>query len=336
MDIHPIFESVRQHLQQGETGAALQILISYLESDGKQSELLRTLRVVQANFNAAKQQELKGILAFQEAQREYSKVNDALLSTMDDLSAGRTLNSRIPVSPNRLPWIIGGVILLVGIVAGALFFRARNASAKTDGPPAAACPDFSDSNYKIMLLPFVGLSEQQSKPEQSIQVRIRELTRNNNLITDVEISPEQNLNGLPDFNKAAAKGLKCKADVVVWGQYDKVGDSILVDIHFVFSSEPKFSGHTAFQPFRSLSALQMGIGGGKGGELRSLDDAILSFCSILAVHAGKPELAEKWLAKIGNVSEKDDSLSEAIAQVRENIKNLPTPIERLQERRKKK
>lgn len=79
MPAHAIFESVRQQLQQGETGGALDTLIKYLESEGKQTELLRTLRVVQANYNAAKQQELKGILAFQEAQREYSKVNDALL-----------------------------------------------------------------------------------------------------------------------------------------------------------------------------------------------------------------------------------------------------------------
>lgn len=337
MPTHPIFEMVRQHLQQGETGAALHTMITYLEAEGKQEELLRTLRVVQANYNAAKQQELKGILAFQEAQREYSKVNDALLSTIDDLSAGRNTGTSARPAPNRNWWIIGGAALLVvAVVAAILFFR----KPKTADPVAGKgdesgvkCPQFRPADYRIMLIPFISLNDQVARPALSIQMRIRDLTRNNNISADVEIAEGHTMaTSLPDFVRAKKKGDQCNANVVIWGQYEKVGDSTLVDVHYVFTEGSKVvSGNTDFHPFRSLSALQQS---GKSSGLRSLDDAILSLCSIMAVHAGKPEVAEKWLAEIDNSSEKDDSLQQAITNMKQIRENKKTPIERLQERRK--
>ncbi len=320
---HPIFEAVRQHLQQGETGAALQTMITFLETEGKQTELLHTLRVIQANYNAAKQQELKGILAFQEAQREYSKVNDALLTTIDDLTSGRPTNTRVaPVAdkPNRMPWILGGIGLLA-IIAIATFFLFRKSGKNTPGNAQSQvkeCPDFRPANYHIMLLPFLNLGREPARPSLSIQMRIRDLTRTNNMSTDVEIAQEDESAGLPDFVRAREKGKKCNADLVIWGQYEKVGDSLQVDIHYVFVSDVKdkeMSGHTDFLPFRSLSALQKS---GKSSGLRSLDDAVLSLCSIMAVHAGRTDVAEKWLGKINDTSEKDDSLIQAVSQVKAN------------------
>ncbi len=338
MPTHPIFETVRQHLQQGETGAALQTMITYLEAEGKQEELLRTLRVVQANYNAAKQQELKGILAFQEAQREYSKVNDALLSTIDDLSAGRPTRTTVHPALNRNRWIIGGAALLVvAVVAAIMIFRKPKIADPVAGQgeeSGVKCPQFRPADYRIMLIPFISLNDQVARPAVSIQMRIRDLTRKNNISADVEIADGHTMaTSLPDFARAKKKGDQCNANVVIWGQYEKVGDSIMVDVHYVFTEGSKVvSGHTDFHPFRSLSALQQS---GKSSGLRSLDDAILSICSIMAVHAGKPEVAEKWLARIEDTSEKDDSLQQAITRVNEIRENKKTPKERLQERRKK-
>jgi hypothetical protein len=317
---HPIFESVRQHLQQGETGAALQTMITYLETEGKQTELLRTLRVVQASYNNAKQQELKGILAFQEAQREYSKVNDTLFTALDDLSAGRPTHTSVPGmgGHRQMPWRwIGGGALLVAAVAA--FFIFRNPGHPTPAASSAGkpCPEFRPADYRIMLIPFVNLSgDTLIRPSISIQMRIRQLTKNNNMSTDVEILPGHTTE-LPDFVRAEQKGKECNADLVVWGQFEKVDDSLQVDVHYVFTKGDMISGHTDFQPFKSLSALQKS---GKSSGLRSLDDAVLSLCSIMAVHAGRPEVAEKWLGKIKDTSEKDDSLIQAISQVKENRK----------------
>lgn len=323
---HPIFEAVRQHLQQGETGAALQTMITFLETEGKQTDLLHTLRVIQANYNSAKQQELKGILAFQEAQREYSKVNDALLTTLDDLSSGRPTNTRVaPVATtsSRMPWILGGIGALLVIAVAAFFFTRRPAADRkvvADSRPSM-CPDFRDSAYHILLLPFLSLSNDDLHPSASVQMRIRDLTRKNGIMADVEIANEARRSELPDVISARGIGQKCKADLIIWGQFEKVDDSIQVDVHYVFISNIKdreISGHTDFQPFRSLSALQKT---GQSSGLRTLDDAILSMCSVMAVHVGRLDVAEKWLGKIKDTSEKDDSLIQAMAKVKENRTN---------------
>lgn len=299
-------------------------MITFLETESTKKELLRTLQVIQANYNTAKQQELKGILAFQEAQREYSRVNDALLSTIDDLTAGRSTQTRIPAfhtsSPGRWSWILDGFGLLA-ILATVVFFLFRKSENNTLAGTAnqlRECPDFRPANYHIMLLPFLNLGQEPARPSLSIQMRIRELTLKNNMSTDVEILQEDESAGLPDFVRAKEKGKKCNADLVIWGQYEKVGDSLQVDIHYVFVSDMKdkeMSGHTDFLPFRSLSALQKA---GQTSGLRSLDDAVLSLCSIMAVHAGRTEVAEKWLGRINETSPKDDSLIQAVTQVKAN------------------
>lgn len=336
MSSHPIFETVRQHLQQGETGAALQTMITFLETEDKQGERLHTLRVVQANYNAARQQELKGILAFQEAQREYSKVNDALLSTIAELTTGRSSHTVAPPGATRyrMPIILGGAGLLLAIIAAALFFS----RSETAVPVAAQqheenCPVFRDAEYKIMLIPFLSLNDKEAKPEVSIQVRIRELTAKNGISADVEVAAGHVMESLPDFVRARHKGDQCKANVVVWGQYEKVGDSTMVDVHYVFTEgSGVISGRTDFHPFKSLAMLQQS---GNSSGLRRLDDAILSLCSIMAVHAGRPEVAENWLDQIHSPSEKDVSLQQTITKVKEMKENGQPAKERLKERLKK-
>ena len=315
MPAHAIFESVRQQLQQGETGGALDTLIKYLESEGKQTELLRTLRVVQANYNAAKQQELKGILAFQEAQREYSKVNDALLRTLDDLHAGRPTNTAFADVGRRVPWIWVGLGLALLAVVGAFFIFGKPNTPKKE-TTAATCPEFRKVDYRIMIIPFLSLSgDTVIHPSVSIQARIRQLTTNNKMSTDVELAPGPRITSLPDWARAEQKGKYCGADLVIWGQFEKVDDSLQIDVHYVFTKGDQLPGHTDFQPFKSLTALQKS---GKSSGLRTLDDAVLSLCSVLAVHANRPEVAEKWLGKIQDTSEKDDSLMDAITLVKQN------------------
>jgi Effector-associated domain 11 len=335
MSSHPIFETVRQHLQQGETGAALQTMITFLEAEDKQGERLHTLRVVQANYNAARQQELKGILAFQEAQREYSKVNDAVLSTIAELTTGRPSHTVPPAGATRyrLPIIVGGAVLLLAIAAAVWFFNRSQTAVPAAQQREENCPVFGDADYKIMLIPFLSLNDKQAKPEVSIQVRIRELTANNGISADVEVAAGDMMESLPDLARAKHKGDQCKANVVVWGQYEKVGDSTLVDVHYVFTEgSGVISGRTDFHPFKSLAMLQQS---GNSSGLRSLDDAILSLCSVMAVHAGRPEVAEKWLNQIRNTSEKDDNLQQAITKVKEMKESGQPAKERLKERLKK-
>lgn len=89
MDYHPVFDSARELLSQGDTAKALKALIAHLEKSGSQPDYLRSLRLIEANFNTVRQQEIKGILDFSEAKREYARTNDALLTIMEALQSGK-------------------------------------------------------------------------------------------------------------------------------------------------------------------------------------------------------------------------------------------------------
>jgi len=113
-------QPIRELLSQGHTGKALQALIILLEPEKRfKSTLLRIARLNESDYAAVRRKELGNILSFPEAQREYSRINDALLALLDDLDEGR-LPANAPPPPAR-PYrtlAIGGamaVALSIGI-----------------------------------------------------------------------------------------------------------------------------------------------------------------------------------------------------------------------------
>lgn len=113
-------QPIREHLRRGETGEALRALIALLEPDKRyRNNLLRIARLNEADYNAVRQKELKGLLSFPEAQREYARLNDALLAVLDDLEEGRVpADTAAPGKRRYQPWIVGLVVALA-IIAGA-------------------------------------------------------------------------------------------------------------------------------------------------------------------------------------------------------------------------
>lgn len=311
MEINEVIALTRSLLRQGETGRALQTLIGFLEKDPRYAESVRTLHVVEANYHAARQQEIKGILSFQEAQRQYSQVNDALLYALDTLSSGRT--PRTPATQKRSPllyWLIGGgSMLLVGLLIGVWLNRRGQ-----DKPAAAnveqSCPPFDPKDYRILLLPFQNLSDAGARPELALQTRIRDLTSRNNLPADVEIFPgAEARDNTPDIEGAGRIGRNCNADLVIWGQYDRSKDSINVDVRYVFTKGGLRPGVLGSRVLSNVAAIK------NGKMLRDLDDAVLSLCSLIALHNGKPDLAKKWMEKMKRPDDRDRLVLEKIDEI---------------------
>lgn len=308
MNSNPVFDSVQQLLRQGDTGQALQVLISFLEKEGSRPDLLRTLRVVEANYSAARQQEIKGILEFSEAQREYAKTNDALLGALEDLASGRKpLTSYSGTGDGgssnvRIAWLVGGGLLLVlGIVAGIFLTRSKKPRPEPtqtviEQPKEAEpqCPGFKPERFKVMIVQFQNLGEEKRKPELSIQSRIRELTTNNQLATDVEILNHQQFEtSTPDLNDATDLGKHCQADLVIWGQFEPlVGNAISVDIHYAFT-DASWPPGVASQTFKNVSEIKA-----DQMKINNLDDAVFRICTALALHENRMDLAKKWLNKL--------------------------------------
>lgn len=112
--------AIRELLRQGHTGKALQALIALLEPDKRfKNNLLRTARVNDAHYNAVREKELKGILTFPEAQREYNRINDVLLALLNDLDEGRVPDETPPATPRRYwPLTLGGGGIVIALSLG--------------------------------------------------------------------------------------------------------------------------------------------------------------------------------------------------------------------------
>jgi hypothetical protein len=304
MNTNPVFDSVQELLSQGDTSQALQMLIVFLEKDGSKPEFVRTLRVVEANFNTTRQKEIKGILEFSKAQVVYAKCNDALLSVLEDLKAGRKISNDLTAStrtrnPNRTWLIGGGVLLVLGLVAGILITKLDT---------GLKCPDFRPGDFKIMILQFQNVSEQKRTPEASIQARIRELTKINQLATDVEIVNDKRFeSNTPDLKDAVELGMQCDAEMVVWGQFEPMAnDSISVTVYYAFT-EAKWPPGEASQTFKNVSEIKT-----DRMKITNLDEAVFRICTALAAHENRMDLVKKWLNKIKEPNSREQEWKEIV------------------------
>ncbi len=141
MELQATLDAVQALLRQGDTGAALETLRLFLEENKRQyPDVLRLMHNLEANYGAIRQRELKGILSIQDAQREYNRVNDGLLSILADLSAGRRPIT-VATSRRRLAWLIGGTAVLFLVALVVYVFRDNQ-----------SCPEFkSPETLHVML-----------------------------------------------------------------------------------------------------------------------------------------------------------------------------------------
>lgn len=280
-------QAIRESLRLGETGKALEALIALLEKDSLYKDnLLRTLRVAEANYNAVRQQELKGILTFQEAQREYSRITDTLLAVLDDFESGK-----IPAAApgrSRMFYLAGGGALLLLIAAFALW-KLRG---KADG-----CPDFVQKDaLHILVVPFDNLGSLEARPALLIQDNIQELTRKAGIPAEVKQAARP-----PENADAEALGRRCNADLVIFGKYkafDK--DSIRVKMGFRFLKGARRAFNGPFMTFRDITEVQ---------PTRDLQDAVFSLCAMIAARERNWAFAKRWMEKIREKDEAEDKMA---------------------------
>jgi hypothetical protein len=309
METNPIIDAARDQLRQGNTGQSIRLLLSVLENDQRYTgSLVRTLRVVEANYNAVRQQELKGAISFQEAQREYSKSNDALLSILDDLAAGRAPD--MGPTPVARPWWWTAAAIAAGlliVVTALVLLRNRGNSPKevrAMNQPAAAmpagavradCPPFDTGRLRVLILPFVKVVGESAAPELLIQNQIRTLAGNNRFPVDVEVYNAAGApNSAPDERKARELAGACNAELVVYGIYENDKAGLQVNVSYAFLSANRREGTTGFQPLAAFRNMRSRHNMG----LRKLDQAVLSLCAVMALREGNRPLAAKWLNKL--------------------------------------
>lgn len=297
MELRPTIEAVRALLSQGDTAAAFRTLRIFLEKNNRRHpDALSAVRALEANYAGARQQEQKGILSVEEARREYSRANDALLALLDDLETGRAPTSPRRARRYRALWI-GAAAVLVLAAAAVWYFR-----------PAYECPKFGDG-LRVLLLPFQNVGGEQRKPELILLDEIAQRTAANQLPASVKVLgiSDSESNRL-DADAVREIGQTCKADLVVWGRYS-TGDSTRVNVHYVFVAGERKEGATGYQAFKDLTDLASGV-----LVKRTLDDALFSICARMALSNDNLPLAKKWLEKVKEPDARDMAMSDWVGK----------------------
>ena len=290
-----ISEAVYEFIRQGDTDKALQLLLPALKNSGQHTEAIRTLQVVEAGFNAARQQELKGILTFSEAKQVYARTNNTILTVLEQLQqASEQPASQHGVNQRKIWYAGGSIVLLLGFGLGFWFFQKYEANVvPKEASSSLECPAFRENDLKVMILEFQKLSGPESNPALGIQTRIRELTTENQMNTDVKILQESQFNNTTlDVLEATDLGKTCQADLVVWGQYEQLNDSLILDIRYAFTDSSWPPG-VSIQTIKNVSEIRT-----DRMKISSLDDAIFRLCTVLALHENRLDLAMKWMNRI--------------------------------------
>lgn len=276
---------VNAALREGDTGRALQIFKTILEKSGEYTAAVRAVRVLEAQFANTRRQEILSTLSFAESQREYNKINDALAALMENPSVVNIawLPTSTPIWQRRgFFFVVATVLAAVAVAAYFLFFKEN------------VCPDFEDKKLKIMLLPFQKVSGADARPEVVFQNRILNLTQKFNISADAKVAPAVPKREPQGLSEAGKLGKSCGADFLIWGQYSSGRDSVRVNLQYVFCQTGQVGGE-------SLAGVDL-LDFQSGQMTKSLNDAIFSFCGMLAVREKRWDVAERWLEK---VQEKD-------------------------------
>lgn len=307
-----ILNAIRQQISEGETGSAIQTFIQYLESDPLRPGFLKSLRVIQAGYHELKRKESIGVIPYSEARTEHAKVNEAVLTLLEQVASGAHYHT-----DQHKKWSNAGTLLVAGLVicmviAGWWMFREKSAE-QDQLFPTIECPSFKPQSKRVMVLAFQRLSGADSRPELSIQTRIQDLTEKNSLSADVRIIPQEmaEANRPGNAREGAELGRKCQADLVIWGDYEKFQDSISVDIRYAFSEESWPAG-IASTTFKNVSEIKF-----DRMKISNFDEAVLRLCTALALHENRMDLAEKWLLKQPNPSKREQNWIEQLKKTKD-------------------
>jgi hypothetical protein len=284
-------EQARQALADADTEQAIDLLQEIAENQAYQIEHRDQYRdqvtLLSSQFAQYQRKTSIGTLAGTEASVESARLNESILFLINAIQAGRALDHTSPVNRSKKTrWLYIGITCLLLVGGIWYFFRGK----------VVQCPDYQTAaTWKIAVLPFVNLGDRAAKPEEVLITSINAITKKNQLSAIAKTWQTK---------EEALKALKpnalehCGVDLLVTGQYVVLkSDSIEVSLTYVFSdARPPIQ--TGFESFKNIAALSQ-----SSMQNRSLSDAVLSICTLLAMRENRSELASKWLGKIEKPSD---------------------------------
>ncbi|MBE2207344.1 MAG: tetratricopeptide repeat protein [Saprospiraceae bacterium] len=239
MEQRKIAEQVRQLIAQAETEEALRVLLEYLPTEKRWSELKQAAAESQAQFLNAKREAEGGRINFEQADLIYNRVNNAVYQIADDLENGITRLTPAQQTRRMLPYLALAVAAVAIAITGYMV-----SSGSGDDDPAepqqtqTGCPDFeAGDSFKILLWEYqLLLGEDQNVSKRlpvALQNRLSSIDRNGMLQTGIYTLAENQ-----DYPLRKDQALQCEAQLSLWGSTDKVNENQWIVItNFAFAKK---------------------------------------------------------------------------------------------------
>lgn len=237
MEPRKIAEQVKTLISQAETEEALRVLLDYLPTEKRWSELKQAAAESQAQFLNAKREANGGRITFDQADLIYNRVNNAVYQIAEDLENGITRMTPAQQTRRLLPYLA----LAIGAVAIAILaYQLPTIIGGEDEPvepqqQPGACPAFqSGSAFKILLWEYDPYSDDNGESKRlpaALQNRLSSIDRNGLLQTRIYSLAEKQL-----YPLKKEEALLCEAELSLWGSTEKVpGNQWIVITNFAFA-----------------------------------------------------------------------------------------------------
>lgn len=322
MDNKTIAEQVKLLIGQAETEEALRVLVAFLKTDAKWSDLEQEATETQAQYVGAKREANAGRISYEQAELTFNRVNNRVLRIAEALENPTAVEAKVSTSgarsTQRIVAVLVGFLALAAVGFGiSRLFQSKDNNAQGSPVPASQCPKFQDkTEFKILLWEYKALFKEDAEAAKSVPVALQ-----NRLASSIDRSwlVESRIFAIADtlpYPARQEEALKCNAQLAIWGTTERIGprEWILIT-KYAFSDGWRFSRWTmtegnSWEKTEITATLPV-----EG----SFVDTITSFSSIFT--QGKVALNIEALLKIAiglNASRAQDS-NQAIASL-ETIK----------------
>jgi tetratricopeptide (TPR) repeat protein len=228
-------ELVLDFIRKGDTGAAIQALVSGLSANSAQAgAALKAVRLIEAEYNRLREDQLQNIVDPDSAEARTNAINKRILDLLDLLEAPAR-----PKSKSRRLLLLLAAAGLLGVGLAWILFRKPGPVPPpvTPAQPGFDCPSFSpEQQLRIAILPFLNLTQGEDMPLHiGLQDELNALMRRLGYPGSAKVAHEDPNKNYLTFEDAEALLDSCGPDLVVWGKYSTSGNNgdAFVDVRYV-------------------------------------------------------------------------------------------------------
>ena len=254
------YRLLKTWISDARTEEVLDNLEEVLSNKPSYKAYLNEVILLSSSFSTLEQGRRIDILNFQNYTTKVNQINQALLSILDDLEAGKELTrsvAKIPIYPYWkmvMPFFILMLVLL-GLVAGGIYYFINNGQGtNTPTPPPTeelwTCPTFKKDYFKVLILPFQNEPLPGTTPPYNlIASHLNDFSEKEDLHAQIaRVQPDGAIKAIVYKEEAEVYIVKCDPDMLIWGQATIKDDKTAISINYSILNPSEFEYISDFEP----------------------------------------------------------------------------------------